>query len=285
MLLTTGSSLHCWSIDLCSWKYSFSSQIASRAMRLGLPTPELYLLSETHADSLCQMVYQACAASRDTNLQREDDQPKQRPPSLLVIDSIQTMVCNAGGASAAGGITQVRECVALFLRLAKSARVPIVLVGHVTKSGGVAGPRTVEHMVDCVLYLEGPAQGGSMSNIRILRASKNRFGSSDEIGVYEMTRGRLLPVSDPSSLFLAHRATQEDMDGSATAIALEGRRGKKQTLPMKLLLHAKGLILALSGYSSQLSLLKCKHLSLSQAEEAATAGGLLMALPRLDCYF
>ncbi|GKZ01154.1 hypothetical protein MPSEU_001066800 [Mayamaea pseudoterrestris] len=219
-------------------------QIASRAMRLGIEAPELYLLSETHADSLCHMVYQACAAGNDLNkLQQLDAEilQRQRPPSLLVIDSIQTMVCNAGGASAAGGITQVRECVSLFLRLAKSCMVPIVLVGHVTKSGGVAGPRTVEHMVDCVLYLEGPSNGGPMSTVRILRASKNRFGSSDEIGVYEMTRGRLLPVSDPSSLFLAHRATQEDMDGSATAIALEGRRA--------IAIEVQALVTAASGGS------------------------------------
>mmetsp|Transcript_35518 Transcript_35518/g.62340 ORF Transcript_35518/g.62340 Transcript_35518/m.62340 type:complete len:81 (+) Transcript_35518:241-483(+) len=78
-----------------------------------------------------------------------------RPPSLVVIDSIQTMLCDTAGSSAAGGITQVRECVGLFLRLAKSTSVPIMLVGHVTKNGDVAGPRTVEHMVDCVLYLEG----------------------------------------------------------------------------------------------------------------------------------
>lgn len=193
-------------------------------MRLGIQDPELYLLSETHADSLCQMVYQSCAASDSPNSNLE--QAMLRPPSLMVVDSIQTMVCDAGGASAAGGITQVRECVALFLRLAKTCRIPIILVGHVTKSGGVAGPRTVEHMVDCVLYMEGPSQGGSLSSVRVLRASKNRFGSSDEIGIYEMTSGRLLPVSDPSSLFLAHRATQTDMDGSATAIALEGKRGE-----------------------------------------------------------
>jgi DNA repair protein RadA/Sms len=201
-------------------------------MRLGIQASELYLLSETHADSICQMVCQACSNGDDNinTMQHDQDRLQQRPPSLLVIDSIQTIICNAGGASAAGGITQVRECVALFLRLAKSLKVPIVLVGHVTKSGGVAGPRTVEHMVDCVLYLEGSAHGGgAMGNIRVLRASKNRFGSSDEIGVYEMTRGRLLPVSDPSSLFLAHRESQEDMDGSATAIALEGRRGKEKT--------------------------------------------------------
>lgn len=90
----------------------------------------------------------------------------------------------------------------------------VVVIGHVTKTGDVAGPRTVEHMVDTVLYLEGDAS----SPIRILRTSKNRFGSSDEVGVYEMTAGRLLPVSDPSSLFLASREDQDDQEGCAVTV-------------------------------------------------------------------
>lgn len=197
-------------------------QIASRASRLGIVEPELWLLSETHADSLCEQVVRASQpVNGDTDA---SGYVRPKPPSLLVIDSIQTMICEAGGMSAAGGVTQVRECVAIFLRLAKSTGIPVLLVGHVTKSGDVAGPRTVEHMVDCVLYLEGSEQGGSSMNIRMLRASKNRFGSSDEVGVYEMTSGRLLPVSDPSSLFLAHRSTDDDAEGCAIAIALEGRR-------------------------------------------------------------
>ncbi|KAL7557183.1 hypothetical protein ACA910_018334 [Epithemia clementina (nom. ined.)] len=152
------------------------------------------------------------------------------------------MVCTAAGPAAAGGITQVRECVALFLRLAKSTGLPIFLVGHVTKSGDVAGPRTVEHMVDGVLYLEGSSSSSSSTDsashrVRLLRASKNRFGSNEEVGVYEMTGGggggRLLPVSDPSSLFLSHRRLlllsddgegEEDAEGCAIAIVLEGMR-------------------------------------------------------------
>jgi len=135
------------------------------------------------------------------------------------------MVCEAGGTSSAGGITQVRECVALFLRLAKSTGIPIFLVGHVTKSGEVAGPRTVEHMVDCVLYLEGGDHrtvGGV--NLRMLRAAKNRFGSADEVGVYKMTSGRLMPVSDPSSLFLSDHLNTEDNEGCAISLTLEGLR-------------------------------------------------------------
>lgn len=196
-------------------------QIAARAERLDIHTPQLFLLSEVRADVICNLVAQQMQKSRSNIDYNSVDNAHQsnQVPSLLVIDSIQTMTCDAGGSSSAGGITQVRECVALFLRLAKSTGIPIFLVGHVTKTGDVAGPRTVEHMVDVVLYLEA----GDM-NLRLLRASKNRFGSSDEVAVYEMTRGRLLPVSDPSSLFLEHRNTMEDVEGCAVAVLLEGMR-------------------------------------------------------------
>jgi DNA repair protein RadA/Sms len=184
----------------------------------------LYLLSETHADTLAEQIVAHLHEAADfAPADGTDAILRRKPPSLVVIDSIQTMICDSGGNSAAGGITQVRECVALFLRLAKSTGIPVFLVGHVTKAGGVAGPRTVEHMVDCVLYLEGTDHGGGI-NLRVIRASKNRFGSADEVGVYEMTSGRLLPVSDPSSFFLAHRNAEDDAEGCAIAIALEGMR-------------------------------------------------------------
>ncbi|EED91941.1 Rad51/RecA-like protein, partial [Thalassiosira pseudonana CCMP1335] len=181
-----------------------ANQIASRALRLGIHDPELLLWCETDADIIADTV-------------------QKKAPSLVVIDSIQTMLCDAAGSSSVGGITQVRECVGLFLRLAKSTGVPIILVGHVTKSGDVAGPRTVEHMVDCVLYLEG----GGVSSLRVLRAAKNRFGSSEEVGVYEMNGGRdgrLVPVSDPSSFFLATRQDSADSEGCAISVVLEGMR-------------------------------------------------------------
>lgn len=202
-----------------------AQQIASRALRLGIHESELWLLSETHVDTLCEQV--VASYHEPVFVDSADIIPgqKPKPPSLIVIDSIQTMVCESGGASAAGGVTQVRECVGLFLKLAKSTGIPIFLVGHVTKNGDVAGPRTVEHMVDCVLYLEGGDHrtiGGV--NLRMLRAAKNRFGSADELGVYEMTSGRLLPVSDPSSLFLSTRIDSEDSEGCAISIILEGLR-------------------------------------------------------------
>jgi DNA repair protein RadA/Sms len=201
-------------------------QIASRAERLGIAESQLFLLRETHVDTLCEQIvaqHMTVPKKYSTRNNEDDDDgetnnttPRQ-PLSLVVIDSIQTMVCDAGGVSAAGGVTQVRECVAMFLRLSKSTGIPVVLIGHVTRSGDLAGPKTVEHMVDCVLYLEGLIES-SFLNLRMLRASKNRFGSSDEVGVYEMTKGRLLPVSDPSSLFLAHRNDQEDAEGCAIAM-------------------------------------------------------------------
>ncbi|KAL9180494.1 hypothetical protein ACHAXT_010947 [Thalassiosira profunda] len=216
-----------------------ANQIASRALRLGIQDPELLLWCETDADYIADMV--ANAAHNDLafddqmsdDLQSTKSPPLSKLPSLVIIDSIQTMLCDAAGASAAGGITQVRECVGLFLRLAKSTGVPVMLVGHVTKSGDVAGPRTVEHMVDSVLYLEGGGllgSGGSdgtggVSSLRILRAAKNRFGSSEEVGVYEMGRGgRLVPVSDPSSFFLSTRQDNADAEGCAISVVLEGIR-------------------------------------------------------------
>jgi DNA repair protein RadA/Sms len=190
-----------------------ASQIAGRAKRLGIESSELWLLRETHIDTLCDQV----VASYQPHAEHS---PK--PPSLIVIDSIQTMVCDAGGASAAGGVTQVRECVALLLRLAKSTNIAVVIIGHVTKSGDVAGPKTVEHMVDVVLYLEGGDKVGDV-NLRLLRAAKNRFGSGDAVGVYEMTSsGSLLPVTDPSSLLISGR--MKDVEGCATSLVLEGLR-------------------------------------------------------------
>jgi len=207
-----------------------ANQIASRALRLGIVDPEMLLWCETDADIIADAVANSMYGpplsfdSDDENTKAKP--PLSRSPSLVIIDSIQTMLCDAAGSSSAGGITQVRECVGLFLRLAKSTGVPIVLVGHVTKSGDVAGPRTVEHMVDSVLYLEaGALIDGGTTSLRVLRAAKNRFGSSEEVGVYEMNSGgRLVPVSDPSSYFLSNRIEHADSEGCAVSIVLEGIR-------------------------------------------------------------
>ena len=220
-----------------------ANQIASRALRLGIHDPELLLWCETDADIIVDTVVNSMYDNSPPSIFDDDESstnkaplPLSKLPSLVIIDSIQTMLCDAAGSSAAGGITQVRECVGLFLRLAKSTGVPIMLVGHVTKNGDVAGPRTVEHMVDCVLYLEGGGllggsagsgaeSGGGVSSLRVLRAAKNRFGSSEEVGVYEMGRGgRLIPISDPSSFFLSTRLDNADAEGCAISVVLEGIR-------------------------------------------------------------
>ena len=227
-----------------------ANQIASRALRLGIQDPELLLWCETDADIIADTVVNSMYGSPPSfdstdgdstsyNNNKSSSPPLATLPSLVIIDSIQTMLCDSGGSSAAGGITQVRECVGLFLRLAKSTGVPIMLVGHVTKSGDVAGPRTVEHMVDAVLYLEGGGllgggssgggsgaeSGGGITSLRVLRAAKNRFGSSEEVGVYEMGQGgRLLPISDPSSFFLSTRLDNADAEGCAISVVLEGIR-------------------------------------------------------------
>lgn len=139
------------------------------------------------------------------------------PPALLVVDSIQT-TWSPELEGAPGSVTQVRECAARLQRFAKERGVVVFLIGHVTKGGIVAGPRTLEHIVDTVLYFEGAAD----LDHRILRATKNRFGASDEIGVFRMTEAGLEPVANPSALFLAARG--QGVSGTAVAAAIKGTR-------------------------------------------------------------
>jgi DNA repair protein RadA/Sms len=136
---------------------------------------------------------------------------------VVFIDSVQTVTANDVD-GAAGSVSQLRESTARLQRHAKAEDVTVILVGHVTKDGSVAGPKTLEHLVDTVLYFEGAAG----ADHRILRATKNRFGSADEIGVFRMTGAGLEPVANPSGLFLADRA--ENVAGSAVTAALEGTR-------------------------------------------------------------
>ncbi len=138
-------------------------------------------------------------------------------PSILAIDSIQTMNCD-DVSSAAGSVTQVRESASRLLEVAKTLDIPVVLIGHVTKEGTLAGPRVLEHMVDTVLYFEGDRS----HSYRILRTVKNRYGSTNEIGVFEMKNEGLEPVTNPSQLFLAERPI--DAPGSVVLPSLEGTR-------------------------------------------------------------
>ncbi len=178
------------------------AQIKMRAVRLGSTTgpsaENLLVLAETSVDRILE-------------------QATQIAPTALVIDSVQTMFLDDLG-SAAGSVSQVRECSAALVSWAKRYGVPTFLIGHVTKEGSLAGPRVLEHMVDTVLYFEGD-RGHSF---RILRAVKNRFGSTNEIGVFEMAQSGLQPVANPSALFLAERP--EDVPGSAVVATVEGTR-------------------------------------------------------------
>ena len=173
-------------------------QIKIRAMRIGEFTDQLKLLCETDLDTVEAVI-------------------KQEKPDIVVIDSIQTMYAERV-TSAPGSVSQVREATAVFLRLAKSMPVATFIVGHVTKEGTVAGPRVLEHMVDTVLYFEGDRH----ASYRILRGVKNRFGSTDEIGVFEMRKEGLCEVKNPSAYLLSGRP--KNASGSIVACAMEGTR-------------------------------------------------------------
>jgi len=174
-------------------------QTKMRAARLGVDAPRLLVLAET---DLAQMIAQIDA----------------QQPALVVVDSIQTMY-RSDLPGAPGSVGQIRECTGDLLRVAKTEGGPaILIVGHVTKDGAIAGPRVLEHMVDTVLYFEGERHHA----YRVLRATKNRFGSTNEIGVFAMSGGGLVPVPDPSALFLAERPA--DASGSAVVCAVEGTR-------------------------------------------------------------
>jgi DNA repair protein RadA/Sms len=174
-------------------------QIKSRADRLGArPESELHLMAETELEGVLRQI-------------------ESLEPALAVIDSIQT-IHDGELEPAAGSITQVRQCAARLQALAKASGVPVFLIGHVTKDGAIAGPRVLEHLVDTVLYLEGDAQHA----YRLLRAVKNRFGPTTEVGVFEMGGGGMVEVPNPSEAFLAERVVQAP--GSVVSITLEGTR-------------------------------------------------------------
>ncbi len=142
---------------------------------------------------------------------------RARNPAAVIVDSIQT-VSTTEVSGSAGGVSQVRDSAARLIAFAKSSDVPVILVGHVTKDGSIAGPRTLEHMVDVVLYLEGEADVG----LRFLRSIKNRYGSVNEVGVFEMTAEGVVEVPDPSGLLVAHR--DESQPGSVLFPTIEGKR-------------------------------------------------------------
>ena len=173
-------------------------QVKQRSERLGGVAPSLYLLADVDLHNILAQI---------TSL----------TPDLVIVDSIQAVTLS-DLSSSAGSVTQVRECTALLLRMAKETNTPLFLVGHVTKEGNIAGPRVLEHMVDTVLYLEGDR----FHSYRLLRSVKNRFGSTNEVGVFEMSQQGLQEVGNPSEMFLAERLP--NASGSAIAVPMEGTR-------------------------------------------------------------
>jgi DNA repair protein RadA/Sms len=173
-----------------------AAQVKLRADRLG-GAQDVHILAETNLDDVCATL-------------------ESERPEVAVVDSVQTLYAPELG-SAPGSVAQVREAAARLLRVAKEHRIAIFLVGHVTKEGAIAGPRVLEHLVDCALHFEGDRY----REHRVLRAVKNRFGSTNELGVFEMTGEGLVGVADPSELF---GRVDEDQPGSAVVCALEGTR-------------------------------------------------------------
>ncbi len=173
-------------------------QLKLRAMRLGVDSDNLFVFTETDVETITDTI-------------------RMEKPDLVVIDSIQTMSLNQLNSSP-GSITQVRECTNMFMRCAKSLDIPIIIVSHVNKDGAIAGPKVLEHIVDAVLYFEGDRQ----MSYRILRAIKNRFGSTNEIGVFEMVNKGLKEVENPSLMLLSGRP--KNVSGTCVTSAMEGTR-------------------------------------------------------------
>ncbi|MBT8419527.1 MAG: DNA repair protein RadA [Gammaproteobacteria bacterium] len=173
-------------------------QILLRAKRLGLSADGLRLLAETRMEQIISLA-------------------AVEKPNVMVVDSIQTMYTELLN-SAPGGVAQVRESAALLVRFAKTTGVAVILVGHVTKEGALAGPRVLEHMVDTVLYFESEGS----SRFRVIRAAKNRFGAVNELGIFAMSDAGLKQVSNPSAIFLSHH--ERELAGSVVMVTREGTR-------------------------------------------------------------
>lgn len=241
-----------------------AQQVRLRADRLGLKGERLFFLAETELDTIIQSL-------------------DEMRPALVVIDSIQTMYLSRVE-SVAGSVSQVRECTLRIMQWAKAREVPTIIAGHVTKEGAIAGPRLLEHMVDVVLYLEGE----NFSSYRLLRGVKNRFGSTNEVGIFEMRDAGLVEVTNPSEALLSQR--QSGAIGSAITATLEGTR--------PLLVEVQALVSPTSatvprrtsnGVDFNRLLLICavltKHLGMSLANQDVlvnVTGGLRVAEPAAD---
>jgi DNA repair protein RadA/Sms len=241
-----------------------AAQVRLRADRIGAVAGNLYLAAETDLAALLGHVAVV-------------------KPKLLIVDSVQTI--SAGGVEAApGGVTQIREVTAALIAVAKQHAITTVLVGHVTKDGSIAGPRALEHLVDVVLHFEGDRH----AQFRVVRAVKNRYGPTDEIGCFDLGEQGITEVPDPSGMFLSHRA--DPVPGTCVTVALEGRRpllAEVQTLVAQSPLEVPrrvtsgldasrvGMVLAVLGRRAELSIGK-------QDVYAATVGGVRLTEPSVD---
>ena len=240
-------------------------QIRGRAFRLGIRgQKQIFLAAETRLEEVLKMV-------------------ETLKPQVLVMDSLQTFA-SSEHPSAPGSVSQVREVTARAMHLAKGMSIAVWLVGHVTKEGSIAGPKTVEHMVDTVLYFEGEAGQA----YRLLRTVKNRFGSNRELGVFEMDGEGLREVKNPSALFLSERT--EALSGTAIAVPLEGSR--PLLVEVQALVSTSGLAIprrtSVGIDTARISLLAAileKHMKLPLAEQDLffnVSGGLRLAEPACD---
>ncbi len=241
-----------------------AAQVRTRADRIGTVTPNLYLAAETRLAAVIGQI-------------------EEIKPELLIIDSVQTIAAE-GVDGAPGGVTQVREVTAALIHVAKQRGLPTVLVGHVTKEGSIAGPRTLEHLVDVVLHFEGDRHCG----LRMVRAVKNRFGPTDELGCFELGEFGLIGLPDPSSLFLSRRS--DPVPGTCVTVTLEGRRpllAEVQTLVTASMLDVPrrvtsgldgsrlGMVLAVLAQRAGVQIGRCDIY-------AATIGGVRLSEPSVD---
>ena len=240
-------------------------QVALRAKRLDIPSHHnLRLMSEIRMESIIPQI----------------DSEK---PDVVVVDSIQT-VYSEMLQSAPGSVAQVRECSSILTRLAKSRQIIVILVGHVTKDGAIAGPRVLEHIVDTVLYFEGEQH----SNFRMLRSVKNRFGAVNELGIFAMTDKGLREVSNPSAIFLS--SYRHDIPGSCILISEEGTRPLlvevQALVDQSHMMPAKRLAVGMDGYRlSMLIAIMQRHLGMQLYDQDIflnIVGGLKITEPALD---
>lgn len=262
-------------------------EVANRWARLGRSV--LYITAEESVGQVRQRAGRTNALSENLWLAAENDletalgQIEVTRPELVIVDSLQTLQAT-GVEGVAGGVAQTRAVAATLTTFAKTTGIPVLLVGHVTKDGAVAGPRTVEHLVDVVLQFEGDRH----SALRFLRGQKNRFGATDEVGCFEQTAEGIREVADPSGLFLHHR--EEPVSGTGVTVLMDGRRpmvGEIQTLALKSEQHNPRRVVTgidTGRVATILAVLsrRCGLDLMSHEVYAATVGGMRITEPAAD---